>query len=263
MNYCGYCQREFKSVQGLLGHNRMKHNSSTVEYRDSSTGSTEVSAHEYSGPNTGCAEVSAPEHIQNRDEHLFDDWNSSTDFSIAQLEQERDVLARILQGQEKLLVVMAQLVSRITDLEQHQHGGELGCEECHQQRHELVEQGRMQGWKETEAIPGFFEMRDFNEWATQREREHPNLPVFHSWWDVPEVREMIAKYEEGQSVIKIVDDSPDQSGEITDGFNLDLLKQIMRACPIDNSWVGFDSLGWASVQVHPSLGALGELMGRQ
>ena len=36
-----------------------------------------------------------------------------------------------------------------------------------------------------------------------------------------------------------------------------------RACPIDNSWVGFDSLGWASVQVHPSLGASGELMGRQ
>ena len=38
---------------------------------------------------------------------------------------------------------------------------------------------------------------------------------------------------------------------------------VRGACPIDNSWVGFDSLGWASVQVHPSLGALGELMGRQ
>lgn len=228
MNYCEHCRREFKSVQGLLGHNRMKHNSSTVEYRDSSTASSEVSADEHSGSNTGCAEVSAPQDNQNRDGLLFDQWSSSTDFPIAQPDQQRDVLASILQGQEELLTLLAQVISSVTDLEQHQHGGEPCCEDCHQQRHELVEQGRMQGWQEAEAIPGFFEMRDFNEWATQREREHPNLPVVHSWWDVPEVREMIAKYEEGQSVITFVDDSPDQSGGISNGLTLDFIQQIMN-----------------------------------
>lgn len=31
MEYCEQCERSFKSVQGLLGHNRMKHNGSTPE----------------------------------------------------------------------------------------------------------------------------------------------------------------------------------------------------------------------------------------
>ena len=200
MNYCEYCRREFKSIQGLLGHNRMKHNSSTD---DSSIGSSQVSDDEYSGPNTGSAGPNAPQHSQNWDGHLFDKWGSSTDFSNA-LEQQTDLVAGMVESQEKLLVLIAQLVSRVTDLEQHQHGGELGCDECHQQRHELVEQGRMQGWKEAEAIPGFFEMRDFSERAAQRQREHPKLPVVQSWWDVPEVPEKIQKYELDHSVIKIV-----------------------------------------------------------
>ena len=204
MNYCEYCKREFKSIQGLLGHNRMKHNSSTVEYSDSSTYATEISTDEYSDPNTCCTEVSAHQHDQNWDGTLVDHGSSSTDSSITQLEQQRDVLDTLVLGQEELLALMAQLVSRVTDLEQHQHGGELGCEECHQQRHELVEQGRMQGWQEAEAIPGFFEMQDFKQWATQHEREHPNFPVVHSWWEVPDIQKLIEKYKVGNSVINIV-----------------------------------------------------------
>jgi len=31
MHYCEHCQRSFKTVQGLLGHQRMAHNSSSGE----------------------------------------------------------------------------------------------------------------------------------------------------------------------------------------------------------------------------------------
>ncbi len=199
MNYCEYCKREFKSIQGLLGHNRMKHNSSTAEYRDSSTGSTE-----HSGPNTGRAEGSTSQHDQTWEELLFDHGDSSAGLPIVHLGQQGDTLARTEHSLENLSALMDQLVSKVADLEQHQHGGDLGCDECHQQQHQLVEQGRLKAWKEAEAILGFFEMQDFNQWATQHEREHPNFPVVHSWWEVPDIQKLIEKYKVGTSVINIV-----------------------------------------------------------
>ena len=63
-HYCDYCQREFKSIQGLLGHNRMKHNSSTAEYSHPNTASTEPSAAENSAGNTGSIETSNHQHHQ-------------------------------------------------------------------------------------------------------------------------------------------------------------------------------------------------------
>ena len=44
---------------------------------------------------------------------------------IAQLEQQGDTLARIEQAQEGFLMLLEQLLSRVADLEQHRHGGDL------------------------------------------------------------------------------------------------------------------------------------------
>ena len=97
-SFVATCRRTFKSVQGLLGHNRMKHNSSTVEYRDSSIGCTESGADEYSGPSSGGAEVSTPEHGQAWEDPFFDFLDSSAGFSIADLEQQGAALARMSRG---------------------------------------------------------------------------------------------------------------------------------------------------------------------
>lgn len=217
-HYCDYCQQEFKSIQGLLGHNRMKHNSNAAEYSHSNTASTEPSADEYSAANTVNAGISTPQYWQYLEELLTRMTNSSTASSTAQLEQQRSDLASMEQSLEELLLLTGQLVSRVTDLE-----------EDHQQlNRQTFEQGRAMGWKEAEAIPGFLEMKGFNDWALQHGRKHPNFPVVKSLWDVPEVGEKIEKYKIGKTVINIVDDRTKKDGDLSNDIPMEFLELLNR-----------------------------------
>ena len=64
-------------------------------------------------------------------------------------------------------------------------------------------------------IPRFLKMHDFNQRATQHEKDHPKFPGVKSCWDVPQVQELTAKYEVDHSVINIVEDrlKLDERGE--------------------------------------------------
>ena len=71
-------------------------------------------------------------------------------------------------------------------------------------------------------------MHDFNQRATQHEKDHPKFPGVKSCWDVPQVQELIAKYEVDHSVINIVEDRAKQDGDFPDDSTLEFFKLLNK-----------------------------------
>ena len=71
MQYCEYCERAFKTVQGLLGHYRMKHNVSNGQYSAEYRPSTEERAEMGSGERRPSEERHLLESILDRLDELL------------------------------------------------------------------------------------------------------------------------------------------------------------------------------------------------
>jgi len=168
---CELCGGQFKNRSGLSGHKRMAHNSEST----SETTPRVVQEHSRS------TSPSTKEVVQECLEEYLGEH----------LEPIREALDHLLSGSE------------------HTHGGDPDCRHCHDALHAISAKGWEEGFEEgvrrLTATPGVMAAREFNDWAKERNAEHPGDPVVTSFVDVPGVKEAIEKYQLGQAVVTITD----------------------------------------------------------
>jgi len=168
---CEFCGGQFKNRSGLSGHKRMAHNSEST----SETTPRVVQEHSRS------TSPSTKEVVQECLEEYLGEH----------LEPIREALDHLLSGSE------------------HTHGGDPDCRHCHDALHAIGAKSWEEGFEEAvrrlTATPGVMAAREFNDWAKERNVEHPVDPVVTSFVDVPGVKEAIEKYQLGQAVVTITD----------------------------------------------------------
>jgi len=164
---CELCGGQFKNRSGLSGHKRMAHHS------ESTSETTPQVVQEHSRSTSASTKEVVRECLE---EHL---------------EPIQEALDSLLSGSE------------------HTHGGDPDCRHCHDALHAIeaksYEQGFDEGVRRLAATSGVMAAREFNDWAKERNVEHPVDPVVTSFVDVPGVKEAIEKYQLGESVITITD----------------------------------------------------------
>jgi len=179
MHRCEICNREFKNGAGLSGHKQLKHRS----------------------------EPSAAALSQRQGER-------SEQSAAAVSERWVEGLEQLL---EQHLEPIGEALDSLLSGSQHTHGGEPNCGHCHEALHAIGakswDQGFTEGASRLAAIPGVIAAREFNDWANERNADHPGDPVVTSLEDVPGVKEAIEQYQVGRAHITIIgpDEGPDMA----------------------------------------------------
>ncbi len=62
----------------------------------------------------------------------------------------------------------------------------------------------------------------------QHVEDHPKFPVVEGWSDVPQVQQIIVKYEKGSLSVKVVDDRQEQSEDLPNDPSMEFLKLLNR-----------------------------------
>ncbi len=60
--------------------------------------------------------------------------------------------------------------------------------------------------------------------ALGQHEDHPKFPVVKGWSDVPQVQQIIVKYEKGSLSVKVVDDRQEQSEDLSNDPSMEFLK---------------------------------------
>jgi len=159
---CQICQQDFKSKQGLSGHQQLKHageHSAERQCEGSFGAHSNAGDGSVSGGGSGGAALGQG--------------------SVAQL--------------ERIELALGEL--QVSGEEFHQ---------LEQQIKDAFTRGMREAVSTMVAIPGVSTAKNFNDWSKEHEVEHPQFPVVHSWEDVPGVKELIEKYQTGNSVFTLV-----------------------------------------------------------
>lgn len=166
---CEFCGGQFKNRSGLSGHKRMAHNS------ESTSETTPRVVQEHSRSTSPTTKEVVQECLEELGQHL---------------EPIREALDHLLSGSE------------------HTHGGDPDCRHCHDALHVISAKGWDEGFEEgvrrLTATPGVMAAREYNDWAKERNAEHPDKPVVTNFADVPKVKEAIREYQLGESVLTII-----------------------------------------------------------
>lgn len=182
---CEFCGGQFKNRSGLSGHKRMAHYS----------GSTSESATRVVQERSRSTSPSTKEVVQECLEEYLGEH----------LEPIQEALDHLLSGSE------------------HTHGGDPDCRHCHDALHAIGAKSWEEGFEEAvrrlTATPGVMAAREFNDWAKERNAEHPDDPVVTNFVDVPAVKEAIQQYQVLTAHITIIDPEERPSmGQITGMF---------------------------------------------
>jgi len=156
MHNCEYCDRGFKTIQGLLGHQRMKHSASTAQHSGEYRPSADLSSGEHSGEYRPSADLNTAQHC------------AECSCGTGEYRQYREE-----QSQEVLI-------------EEHPHS--LECSGCQQ----MAKAWRVAGIKEIAEIPGVSEAVVFAKESEQWNAEHPDRPpTIENWALVEQVQELV------------------------------------------------------------------------
>ncbi len=151
MAFCETCGNEFKTEQGLAGHQQLKH------------------ARQRSAERLGEGSVSAGQH--------------SAEGSIS---AQASTGHRLGERLERIEAALEQLLSPAA-----QHGHEMACSGCQQMAQETYTQGRVEAIQEVTEIPGVLEAIDFAKGSERWNAEYPDHPTVDNWALVEQVKELV------------------------------------------------------------------------
>jgi len=152
MAFCETCGKEFKTEQGLAGHQQLKH------------------ARQRSAERWGEGSVSAGEH--------------SAEGSVSAQARTGQRLGERL---ERIEAALEQLLSPAAE-----HGHEMACSGCQQMAQETYTRGRVEAIEEVTEIPGVLESIAFAKDSERWNEEHPDRPpTIENWALVEQVKELV------------------------------------------------------------------------
>jgi len=151
MAFCETCGNEFKTEQGLAGHQQLKH-------------ARERSAERWDEGSASAGQHSAQGSV-------------SAQASTGQ---------RLGQRLERIEAALEQLLSPAPE-----HGHEMACSGCQQMAQETYTQGRVEAIQEVTEIPGVLEAIDFAKGSERWNAEHPTHPTVENWALVEQVKELV------------------------------------------------------------------------
>ncbi len=151
MAFCETCGNEFKTEQGLAGHQQLKH------------------ARQRSAERLGEGSVSAGQHNA--------EGSVSAQVSTGQ---------RLGERLERIEAALEQLVSPAAE-----HAHEMACFGCQQMSQETYTRGRVEAIEEVTEIPGVLESIAFAKDSERWNAEHPDYPMVENWALVEQVKELV------------------------------------------------------------------------
>ena len=151
MAFCETCGNEFKTEQGLAGHQQLKH------------------ARQRSAERLGEGSVSAGQHSA--------EGSVSAQASTGQ---------RLGERLERIEAALEQLLSPAAG-----HAHEMACSGCQQMSQEIYTRGRVEAIEEVTEIPGVLESIAFAKDSERWNAEHPDNPMVDNWALVEQVKELV------------------------------------------------------------------------
>jgi len=151
MAFCETCGKEFKTEQGLAGHQQLKH------------------ARERSAERWDEGSASAGQHSA--------EGSVSAQPSTGQ---------RLGERLERIEAALEQLLSPAAG-----HAHEMACSGCQQMSQEIYTRGRVEAIQEVTEIPGVLESIAFAKDSERWNAEHPDHPTVENWALVEQVKELV------------------------------------------------------------------------
>ena len=164
---CSECQREFKSAQGLAGHQQFKHAGQLAQL---------VGKH---AQHNGSAAIAAQ--------------GAAEQLAAEQLEQLVLACLSMLEEVQLRLERLEQLVAA-SPVNDHHHGD--GCQACQELRTEAA--------KLLMRYPGMWAAKAYADEAVENNGKYPAGPMIQAWNDVPAVKQALDEYRLMNAKITIV-----------------------------------------------------------